>query len=564
MLIKGFPKEKPRQWGPVEAVKNRVLDYFNLELEVPAPSLLFPFWEGLGNLFPNYGTLHIASITGNPQWMLGGGARTDNNEYILTPFNLSFLSNKYTLISAIKPVQLSSTIRKFFVGQYQYDGSGYNFGFYINASPYSINFYGAPGEATTSSSNLSVGSLSRLAVTHTGKLISFYFNGEPEGTPKSTTSGLGSTYALTFGRTWETAWSYCDVIHDYFAAFSTPLTADQISLVNDNPYAAIQPRSVPVYFFPSAGGGAYTLAADSGSYSVAGSDSLLLKNSIVDAGIGGYSVTGTPSDLFLNRSVYAGLGSYSVAGSDTSLLKNSLVSAGAGSYSVTGSEISLLLNRVLSVGTESFSITGADVDLVYSGTIGPTYTLSATSGSFTIAGTDVGLLLNRVLAAGSGEYSISGQAVALLFNRIISALTGSHEIIGTDVDLIYSGDVPPTYTLCASSGGFSITGTVADLLLNRILAAGGGSVSISGSDAALLLGRVMSSGGGAFSVTGSDSDLLKNSILYAGSGSYSIDGKAVTLTWSGVVLPTGLLSITFTASAPTVSFSGKAPTTTFN
>lgn len=170
------------------------------------------------------------------------------------------------------------------------------------------------------------------------------------------------------------------------------------------------PWSAKIATFKAAGG-AFTLTADPGSY----------------------TITGTAASLLFGRKLVADAGSYSVTGTAAALLRAGLLSADAGVYAISGS----------------------DATLTYSGA--GNKVLTADPGVYTVTGTDASLLADRLLTAGEGTYAITGQVAQALFGRLLAAEAGSYVITGTDAAFLR------TYVLTAESGTYSVNGQTVNL-----------------------------------------------------------------------------------------------------
>lgn len=187
--------------------------------------------------------------------------------------------------------------------------------------------------------------------------------------------------------------------------------------------------------------------------------------------------------------------------------------------------------------------------------------VSADAGSLVVAGQPANLLRDSRIVADSGSITMTGQVAALLVDRLISADSGAIVLDGNDAGLIYT----PIggFTLTADSGSFTLTGSDASLLAGHKLAAETGTISLTGQAAALLYGRVLAASSGTFTVTGQDADLLRDANISAGAGSISLAGQDVTLIYSGIILPDGNISVTFTVKQPDIGFTAKAPSISF-
>lgn len=114
-------------------------------------------------------------------------------------------------------------------------------------------------------------------------------------------------------------------------------------------------------------GSTYTLTADSGSYTVTGTDANLEFGREVAAGAGSYLVTGTDANLEHGREVVADAGSYLISGTDAALEYGREITADAGAYLITGTDADLVYGSTyqLAAGAGAYLITGTDADLIY-------------------------------------------------------------------------------------------------------------------------------------------------------------------------------------------------------
>lgn len=153
---------------------------------------------------------------------------------------------------------------------------------------------------------------------------------------------------------------------------------------------------------------AYTLTADTGIYSVVGSDGL--------------------ADFEMSSAQ----GSYGIAGQDAALLKTHILVADVGAYAVSGQ-------------TVSFAISS------------PARVMPADTQTYAVSGQDAALLVNRTLAAEQGFYGVLGQAAALSYGvaRALTMIaeTGSYSVFGADQALTFGGKV-----LLADFGAYQVTG----------------------------------------------------------------------------------------------------------
>lgn len=230
-------------------------------------------------------------------------------------------------------------------------------------------------------------------------------------------------------------------------------------------------------FTVAAGGISYTLAADAGSFSMAGS---------------------TMSPI-LGRKVAADAGAYSMAGQDAGLIWGAKVAADAGAYSLAGSAATLTWAALL----------------------------DAAAGSYAMSGTDAALLKGYVLAALAGAYDLAGQDAGLVSGQSIAADSGAFSMSGTDAGLVLGSKV------AADAGAFSMAGSDAGLAWAALLDAATAAYNMAGQDAGLVLGRSIAADAGAYAMAGQDAGLVLGYIVVAESGAYLFTGTAAGLNFSG-------------------------------
>lgn len=184
---------------------------------------------------------------------------------------------------------------------------------------------------------------------------------------------------------------------------------------------------------PSSASSGYTLAADSGSY----------------------TLTGTAASLIVGRKLAADSGSYSLSGTAAAFKRGYALTADSGSYTLSGTTVSLTAGRKLAADSGSYTLTGTDVTLNYSPA--GSYNLTAESGTYTLTGTAATLKVSRKLTADSGAYPLTGTDVTLSKGVKLTADSGSYTLSGSNVAF------SRTYVLTAESGAYTLTGTSAGL-----------------------------------------------------------------------------------------------------
>ena len=101
-------------------------------------------------------------------------------------------------------------------------------------------------------------------------------------------------------------------------AWSRRLTVSEIKSLTDNPWQIFRPQRL-IFPVEITGGGGKTLSADSGAYTLTGSNADLLHSRFISADAGSYALTGSNADLLRGRFISADAGSYALTGSAATL-----------------------------------------------------------------------------------------------------------------------------------------------------------------------------------------------------------------------------------------------------
>ena len=276
--------------------------------------------------------------------------------------------------------------------------------------------------------------------------------------------------------------------------------------------------------------GAYTLAADPGSYSITGTDAALVVGRVVVADAGTVAITGTDATLARGYVLVADAGTVAITGVSADLLTGRVVGADAGAVAITGTDATLARGLLLVADAGSYAITGTAADLQRG------YGLVAESGSVTITGVAATFLRDRIIVGGTGLVEVlGGGGAGLLYGRVVAADAGAVAITGTAADLLRG------YSVAADAGSYSVTGVAADLLRGYSVAADAGSIAITGTAADLLRGYVAPLDAGTVTITGTAADLVYGTAvaytLAADAGSVTVAASVKTLlTYRGALL----------------------------
>lgn len=312
-------------------------------------------------------------------------------------------------------------------------------------------------------------------------------------------------------------------------------------------------------------GGAITLAAEAGAYSVTGTAAALEHGREVAADSGAYAIAGTAATLAHGRELLAAAGAYAVTGTAAAIERGRSVSAEAGSYALTGTAAELEHGRVVAAAAGSYAVTGTDASLdvladktlaadpgsyAVTGTVAALEQgrqVTAEAGSYALSGTAAALEHGRAVDAGAGSYSITGTAAALERAWVVSADAGSYAVSGTDAALVYDA---ADKALIAEAGSYAITGASVGVLHGYAAIAEAGSYAVAGTDADAIHGSTLTAGAGSYTVAGTDATLEAARTIGAGAGSYAIAGTDATITVAGV-------GKTLTADAGSYAISGQ-------
>jgi hypothetical protein len=220
----------------------------------------------------------------------------------------------------------------------------------------------------------------------------------------------------------------------YLQAFWYGFNATDQDLVSlsRSPWQIFRKQPRILYFTAPSGGGA-TIAGDSGTYTLTGSD----------------------VSLKAGRKLAADSGSYSLSGTDAAFKRGYALAASSGTYTVSGTAVSLKAGRKLAADSGSYTLTGTDATLTYAPA--GSYNLTAESGSYSLTGTAATLRVSRKLSADSGAYSLTGTTATLAKGVRMAAASGSYTLTGSNVSFAR------TYVLTAESGSYTLTGTSAGL-----------------------------------------------------------------------------------------------------
>lgn len=262
---------------------------------------------------------------------------------------------------------------------------------------------------------------------------------------------------------------------DTVGIFPRAFSAGEMLALYERPDRLLKQPRRRLWSVPSVGG--YTLTADTGSFTVTGTDANPEYGRLVFADSGAFVVTGQAATLARGYGLTADTGSLSITGTVATLHYGRVLPCVAGAVDVNGTDASLEYGRSLQAGSGAYSVTGQDANLIHA-TVG-SYTITANPGTYSITGSNAELTATRYLSAQSGAVAITGTPVAFALTRYLSAETGSVAISSSAASLNRGR------TLTAESGSFAFAGQTATLRYARAVIAEAGQLAITGMDATL-------------------------------------------------------------------------------
>lgn len=498
------PNIKPAPWGPVSAVRNAVRSYFEDTVGCIAPVLYLPFWEGAGSILHSVGTFspEIPSIGGN--WEGNGFAYNGTSDY-----------SDIGETSGIEGATELTIIAGLTIHSYDSDGA---FLRKANSSSQAFSFgqdtsneiRGFANDATqselyirkTTDSPTVFNKFQVYAITWAAspKSMKFYTDGIQSATSVvlngDPTSIASTSEHLTIAARYNggSVDKYSDCNMHVLSLFGEALSHAQIALLHAEPYAAIQPKAFPFYFFFGAAVGGPIL----------GEFSLAATSSLTDLGIASASGIAT----LAKTSSLVNLGSASAIGSSvlsaTSSISGQAIAAAIGNTAIATT--STISDQAAASASGRITIS-TDSGLSFSGLVNAIGLIAlSTTGTITIDRDPDGEEVSITLASTS---AISNQASATALGNAILGITSNLTPLGI-VQAVGLVSLASSSGLLISATGLEIT-TAVTLAMSSTLAKEStvsfvGNVSLDTSTA--LLEYASADANGSLSV-GIDTSLLK-------------------------------------------------------
>ena len=219
------------------------------------------------------------------------------------------------------------------------------------------------------------------------------------------------------------------------------------------------------------GGGATTMVAAQGSYTLTGKAATTTKDTPVVAAQGSYALTGKDAITSRTKSIPADQGAYALTGQAANTLWGHAFAAAQGSYALTGQAAITVKDTPITAAQGSYSLSGQAAILLWN------HLVAATQGSYTLTGKDAATRQGSTLTAVQGAYTLTGKAADLLWDHLIAAVQGSYALTGQAV--VLSRQI----TIMAAQGSYALNGQAAVLSRQITIMVVQGSYTLTGQDA---------------------------------------------------------------------------------
>jgi hypothetical protein len=350
------------------------------------------------------------------------------------------------------------------------------------------------------------GPWAHFAVTYDRSVARYYVNGKLAG---SDTIGQVTNFYPINDLSFHPTTSSGDF--DCGLWFDRPLSSNEIKQLYTDPLAPFRQRRYAPVSLVVDGALAYTIDADTGSFTLTGNDAQLTK-------VSAYSIS-------------ADVGSFALTGNDAQLTKVSAysIAAATGDITVTGNNTVLtkVSSSTLVAGTGSFTVTGNDAAL----TKVSSYSIEAGIGSFALAGNDTDLKSDSVIEAGTATYTLAGNSVGLAYSQadpVLPAARGAFAVSAGDTQLVVARKAQ------AETGEFSVNGNDTQFRASRKFVASVTDFALDATQINLEVARRVATSTGAFLLDGVDARLRYSeegvtSLIKNTSASISVNRASATL-----------------------------------
>lgn len=147
-------------------------------------------------------------------------------------------------------------------------------------------------------------------------------------------------------------------------------------------------------------GGAYTLTAQHGTFSLSGQSVTVTRNRALTVSNGTFALSGQTADITytpaaVNYDITAQHGTFSLSGQSVSINRNRALSPTHGTFSLSGQNATVARDRALSASHGTFALAGQDIDITYT-PVTAGYELVAEHGTFSVVGRGAEFRIDRL------------------------------------------------------------------------------------------------------------------------------------------------------------------------
>ena len=308
------------------------------------------------------------------------------------------------------------------------------------------------------------------------------------------------------------------------------------------------------------GAGGYTIQADNGVLSKAGTGINLKTSRTLDVANGSLAEAGTGVTLQKDVPLEISPGSFASEGAAVAFKITRVLPISSGAITEAGQIVGVLADRKLGISSGEITETGDAVGFAIAKGI------AATSAELNLSGSAVEIISSRKISAGEGSLSEDGQAINLFNSRLIQTLFGAEIVSGSDVGLKriakllidaaivetvgQSIDLAATRKLVAEAGTVESSGSDIDIKTARKINAENAGLVLEGPDITYNKGNTLEALFGASVVSGSDIGFKRFLRLIADAGAITIAGADIDLAHRGI----GINPRAFTLSGSVMSF----------
>lgn len=252
---------------------------------------------------------------------------------------------------------------------------------------------------------------------------------------------------------------------------------------------------------PDAAPVAYTMPADSGSF----------------------TQTGQNANLLVGRAVFAEPDTFSFTGQTANIIAGFRLTAATQEFTATSQNNNLRTTRTSTATTESFLLSGQNITLTYT-PAAQNYTITADATEFTCSGQSAGVTAARNVLLAAETYTYTGQAATFTSTRNIVNETGAYTFTGLAAAL------SKNYLATTVSANFTYAGNTANFTLQRFNVADSGNFALSGQAVTATVNYALTADTASAVFTGIPIGFNSQKRIYAVPTAYTLAGQTSEVT----------------------------------